>query len=161
MTTAAPLKNLIDQDYFLVRIDGFKDAAYLECSELSAEIGKVETWFGGAKIANKRPGKLRFTDITLKQALTENTDMHVWIQTCLQFAVAGVGASQAVGLADGAFKRNMEIELLDRDGTTRAKWGISGAWVVKHVAFEKLDGKAEETISESMTITYDFYERIA
>jgi phage tail-like protein len=157
MATAGISKNLDHQHLFVVEIDGFASGEFAECSELSAEIGKVEHFEGGSVIPNKSPGLLKVADITLKRGVCSDNDMFIWFSSVIAMAAAGAGA-KAIGLADGRYKRNLDIVQRDRDGTELKRWTIYQAWPVKGV-FGKWDNKAEEVVVEELTLTYDYPDR--
>jgi hypothetical protein len=56
------------------------------------------------------------------------------------------------------YKRNLDIVQQDRDGVTLRRWSLSRAWPVKFVAGE-WDNESDENVIESVTLTYDFFER--
>src|SRR5579862_8356039 len=157
MATAGISKNLDHQHLFVIEIDGFKSAAFSECSELSAEIGKVEHYEGGSVLPNKSPGLLKVADITLKRGVSSDSDFFLWFSSVIAMVAAGVGSS-AIGLADGRYKRNFDIVQLDRDGTELKRWTNYGWWPIKGV-FGKWDAKAEEVVIEELTLTGDYFDR--
>ena len=135
---------------FVVEIDGIAYAGFQKCSELSVEAAKIEHWEGGAIIASKSPGRLTFSDITLERGATQDRDLFNW------FSDVAIGSS-GLGLPDVLYKRNLDIVQQDRDGTTLRRWSITRAWAQKFVAGD-WDNTADETVIESLTLTYDFFE---
>ena len=65
---------------FLVEIDEVAVAKFRNCSELSAEIDKIEQREGGSLIPNKDPGLVNFTDITLERGATDDFDLFTWFK---------------------------------------------------------------------------------
>jgi phage tail-like protein len=136
---------------FVVEIDGVASAGFQKCSELSVEVANVQYSEGGALIPNKSPGRLTFADVTLERGATQDQDLFDWMQ---QVADASANA----GLNEPEFKRNLDIVQQDRDGSELRRWRLNNAWPVKFVAGD-WDNEADENVIESVTLTYDFFER--
>ncbi len=66
---------------------------------------------GGSLIPNKSPGRLTFADVTLERGATRDRDLFDWFQ---DVAITSSG----LGVADHAYKRNLDIVQQDRDGVT-------------------------------------------
>ena len=137
---------------FIVQADDVTSSGFQKCSELSVEIAKVEYFEGGSIIANKSPGRLTFSDVTLERGATQDRDLFSWFQ---DVAITSSG----LGLADVNYKRNLDIVQQDRDGVTLRRWSLSRAWPVKFVAGD-WDNGSDENVIESVTLTYDFFELV-
>jgi len=137
---------------FIVEIDNVTYAGFTTCSELSGEVAKVEQWEGGSLIPDKSPGRLTFADVTLERGATDDQDMFLWFRE-----VANAAAN--AGLVDPRYKRNMDIVQQDRDGSTLVRWRCKRAWPTKFVA-GAWDNGADENVMESVTLTFDFFDRI-
>jgi phage tail-like protein len=137
---------------FVVEIDDVAYAGFQKCSELSVEVAKIEHYEGGSLIADKSPGRLTFSDVTLDRGATMDRDLFDWLQ---EVAIVSSG----LGLVDPYYKRNLDIVQQDRDGTTLRRWSLARAWPTKFVAGE-WDNDADENLLESVTLTYDFFELI-
>jgi phage tail-like protein len=137
---------------FVVEIDDVAYAGFQKCSELSVEVAKIEHYEGGSLIADKSPGRLTFSDVTLDRGATQDRDLFDWLQ---EVAIVSSG----LGLVDPYYKRNLDIVQQDRDGTTLRRWSLARAWPTKFVAGE-WDNDADENLVESITLTYDFFELI-
>ncbi len=137
---------------YVIEADGVVHAGFSKCSELSVEAAKVEYWEGGSLIPNKSPGRLTFADVTLERGATQDRDLFDWMQ---DVAITSSG----LGLVDPYYKRNLDIVQQDRDGTTLRRWSLSRAWPIKFVAGD-WDNGSDETVIESVTLTFDFFELI-
>ena len=135
---------------FVIEADRVASAGFQKCSELSVEVAKVEYFEGGALIPNKSPGRLTFADVTLERGATQDHDLFDWMQEVADL-VSGLGE------VDDAFKRNLDVVQQDRDGSTLRRWPLTGAWPIKFVAGE-WDNESDETVIESVTLTYDFFD---
>lgn len=138
---------------FVVEVDvGVSRSAFQKCSELSAEIAKIEYSEGGTLYPDKSPGRLSFSDITLERGASLDRDLYDWFIEVCDAAAGG-------GVVEPGFKRNLDIVQLDRDGTELRRWRLTGAWPTKFVAGD-WDNEADENVIESFTLTYDFFELV-
>lgn len=138
---------------FLFEIDGFNYFGFQKCSELSAEIAKIEYHEGGALLADKSPGRVTVADVTIERAATTDNDLWLWFQTV-------VGLVTQVGLVDPQYKRDGDVSQLDRDGSELRRWGCTGLWPTKFVAGD-WDNEADENVIEKATLSIDTFDKIA
>jgi len=137
---------------FIVEIDGLGSSAFRDCSELAAEIAKIEQREGGVLAADPDPGLVTYTDITLTRGATSDHDLYDWFKE-----VADAAAN--AGLVNPQFKRMVEIVQLDRDNSELRRWRVHKAWPQKIVA-GSWDNEADENTIESVTLTYHFFELV-
>jgi phage tail-like protein len=137
---------------FVFEADAVMSAGFAKCSELSAEVAKVEYFEGGSLIPNKSPGRVTFSDVTLERGATQDHDLYDWF-TDVALVAAGTG------LNDIDYKRNGDIVQQDRDGSTLRRWSLTGAWPTKFVAGE-WDNASDEVVIESVTLTYDLFDLV-
>jgi phage tail-like protein len=135
---------------FIVEIDSFGSSAWQKCSELSAEVAKIEQWEGGSLIPNKSPGRVTFSDVTLERGATDDQNAYDWFKQVAD-AVANSGG------VDDTYKRNGDVVQQNRDGKTLRRWRLTNAWPTKFVAGE-WDNTADENVMEMLTLTYDTFE---
>ena len=141
-----------DKFSFTVEIDGIASAAFARCSELSYEIDKVEYREGGRKHAFKSPGLVNFSDVTLERgAVSDDSDLYDWAEQCASIV-------EEAGVVETDFRRTFDIVARDRDGTPLKRWRCTSAWVQKFVAGDWDNDASEKTI-ESVTLTFDSFER--
>lgn len=146
-----PRSNFHKKFKFIVEIDGLVYAGFQKCSELSAEIAKVEYSEGGSVIPDKSPGRVTFSDITLERGACADEDLYGWFREC-------VDASAGTGLVEPGYKRSLDIVQLDRDGSELRRWAVANAWPTKFVAGD-WDNESDENVIESVTLTYDYFEK--
>src|SRR4029077_14131909 len=87
---------------FVYEIDGFNFFGFQKCSELSAEIAKIEYHEGGALLANKSPGRVTIPDLTIERAATADNDLCVWFSECVDLITQ-------LGLREDQIKRNGDV----------------------------------------------------
>ena len=134
---------------FNVEVDGLGSAAFQSCSELSAEIAKIEYYEGGAIIPDKQPGRMTVSDITLERAATRDSDLYNWFLSCSNAALNG-------GLRSPDFKRNASIVQYDRDNRVLRRWQLSGMWPTKFVG-GAWDNNSDEFTMEQLVCSIDFF----
>ena len=137
---------------FIVEIDDVAVAAFQKCSELSAEIAKIEYSEGGTLSPDKSPGRVSFTDITLERGATDDEDMFEWFKEV-------VDAVNNVGLAEPEYERSIDIVQQDRAGNELRRWRCFRSWPTKFMAGD-WDNEADENVIESMTLTYKAFDRV-
>ncbi len=140
---------------FLIEIDGITYAGFQTCSELSAELAKIEHYEAGSLIPNKSPGRLTYADITLERGATIDLELFVWFESTAK-ASAGLGGA---GLIDDAYKRTLDVVVLDRDDSELQRWTVTNAWPMKFVA-GSWDNKSDEKVITSVVLAYDFFEPV-
>lgn len=139
---------------FRVVVDGIESANFSKCSSLEYEVEKVEYREGGSLIPHKAAGLVNFTDITLERGTSSNLD---FIQWALDTANAA-GSEGGRGLVDPAYKRNLTINQTRPDNTTARGWHVYFAFPTKFMAGE-WDNSTTDIVIESLTLTYDYFER--
>jgi phage tail-like protein len=101
---------------FLVEIDGIVRAAFQEVSGLDSTIEVIEHREGGRNItAQKYPGQVKYSNISLKWGMAEDSDLYDWHRKW-------VTGDQA------AKRKNGSIVVLDRKGEEKARWNFFDAW---------------------------------
>jgi phage tail-like protein len=136
---------------FVVEIDDFARAAFTKCSALEAEIAKVETWEGGALTAQKEPGRVTFTDVTLERGATADQDCYTWFKDTVQ-------AWRDAGRVSPEYLRNADIVAMDRAGNEVRRWTLEESWPTKFVAGE-WDNEADETTVEMLTLAFRLFKQ--
>lgn len=141
---------------FLVEIEGIRSAAFSKCSELEAEIAKIEHYEGGALRPHKMPGRVTVPDITLERGACVDNDLYKWFKETVdlkrQIGKKDVGHGQV-----GGFRRNFRIIQLDRDDSELRSWIVAGAWPDKMTAGD-WDNDADEVVIEKITLSIDWFE---
>lgn len=135
---------------FLVEIDGVGSAAFQSCSDLKAEIAKIEYYEGGVIVPFKEPGRMSVADLTIERAATKDADLFAWFQSTSSAALNG-------GLRSPFFKRTGSVVQFDRDNRTLRRWQLSGLWPTSFTA-GAWDNGSDEFTMEQVVLTYDFFQ---
>ncbi len=138
-----------DKHLFLVSLDGFGSSLWQKCSALEAELATIEYWEGAALIADKSPGRLTISDLTLERGSTKDLDAYNW------FRETANAAAQA-GAVSPRFRRDGDIIVLDRDQEPIVRWPIVGAWPKKFVAGD-WDNTVDEKVITSIVLVIQYF----
>jgi len=137
---------------FLVEIGGIERATFSTCSELSQEIEMMEHREGGRLIPFKQAGLITYPDITLERGSTKDHDIYDWAQQC-------ANAAANSGLVTPDYKRTIDISQMNRTRKVVMRYRVHNAFITKHVGGD-WDGTSSEAVIESITLTFDYFERI-
>jgi phage tail-like protein len=124
---------------FAVEIDGMTFSKFREVHGLSSAVDVVEYSDGtGSGFAQKIPGRTKFSNITLKWAMTDDLTLYEWHAKIL----------------DGQIDRRMMlITLSDSTGAAITRWEIKNAWPCKYEAPD-LNAESSDVAIEAMEFAH-------
>lgn len=139
---------------FLVEIDSIAYAGFMKCDGLGVDIAVTEHYEGGAMIPDKTAHKVKFADLTLERGSCQDQQLYEWF---MQAANAAAGT----GLADPAYKRNLDIVQQDRDGAELGRIRVYNAFP-RHFdpSLGGWDNNTDENLVEQLILAYDRWERV-
>jgi phage tail-like protein len=152
MTIIGEPRHWHDKFKFRLEIDDLGSAAFANCSELKADVAKIEYYEGGSLIPFKEPGRMNFADITIERAATTDADLYSWLQITAD-------ASRNAGLLSPKFKKNGQIVQLDRDNSRIRIWGLTGLWPTS-VTVGSWDNDSDEFTMEQAVLAVDYFYMI-
>ncbi len=129
---------------FMLELEGAVAGYFSECSGIGSEHEVVEQKVvdkQGHEIIRKIPGRLKYTDVTLKRGIT--SDMKIW--EWRDMAVTGK--------IKGA-RKNCTITMLSREYKPVAIWHFANAWPSK-VTGPSLKADSNEIGVEEVTIVHE------
>lgn len=135
---------------FQLDIDGIGSAQFQNCSELKAELAKVEYYEGGVTYPYKEPGRGNVADITVERGVTYDQSFYDWLLDTSR-------AKDHWGLPSPEFKRGAFLTQFDRNNTVLRKWQLYGLWPLS-VTVGSWDNNADELTMEQAVLVYDFFE---
>lgn len=141
---------------FQISIDKVGTATFQSCSELKADVAKIEYYEGGMIIPYKEPGRLSFPDLTIQRAVTQSSDFYKWIVQVADAAKNG-GAIQKDPTQPASYKSQATIIQLDRDNTRLRTWNIANCWPLSYTA-GAWDNSADELTMEQIVLAYDYFD---
>ena len=131
---------------FLVEIDGIASSFFKEATGFDSESAVVEYREGGDKLTSSRklPGRVTFSNVTLKRGLTTSLDLWNWRQTVVDGNVE---------------RRDVAITLLDDGGQPLLRLRLREAWPAKWELSE-LDASKNEIAIESLELAHEGLELV-
>jgi phage tail-like protein len=127
---------------FLVEIDGITRAAFHEAGGLDSSVEVIEHREGGQNITTQKlPGQVKFSAISLKWGMSDDTDLYLWHR-------------QWVDGDPAAARKNGSIVLLDRQGQEKARWNFFNAWPSKWTG-PSFSAEANDIAIESLELAHE------
>jgi phage tail-like protein len=101
----------------------------------------------GETIIQKIPGRLSWTDVTLKRGVTSSVDVWEWRQQIVD------------GLVDDA-RTNCSIVAYNQSNEEIARWNLDSAWPSK-VTGPEMDAGSQDYMVEEITIVHEGLSRVS
>jgi len=128
---------------FAVEIDGLARAGFRECSGLDASQDPIEYREGTEGLtARKLPGLNKFSNITLKWGMTDDTELWDWRKKAMTGKVE---------------RKNGSIVLLDDTGAEKMRWNFREAWPTKWTG-PSFNATGNEVAIETLEIAHEGLE---
>ena len=143
------IKNPLVSAWFGVEFQGQVSGAFRECTGLGSENEVVEYKASGPKgefVIKKVPGRMKWSNITLKRGITDTMDMWQWRKLVEQ------------GKVEEACK-NGSIVMFNQKGEEMARWDFVNAWSSK-ISGPTANANTNEVGIEELEITHEGYERV-
>jgi phage tail-like protein len=135
-----PYKNF----HFLVELDGIIQAGFSEASGFGSNIEVIEYREGGDTISvRKLPGKVSYTDITLKWGITDSSELYDWHRAAVNGQIQ---------------RKNGSIILLDDLGAEKIRWNFFNAWPSKWDGPD-FNAKGNDVAIDALTVSCERVER--
>ena len=134
--------------HFMLDVGGTIKGYFTEISGLGSESEIVEAKqvdASGKDLIRKIPGRLKFTDVTLKRGITDYMDFWKWRQLVVDGKVKDA-------------RKNATIFMCDTEGNPVAEWSLTNAWPSK-VQGPQVQAESSTAGMEELTITYEYLER--
>lgn len=138
---------------------GFSDIALPKAtiSEMSYR-ENIENQF-----ATKIPGLVKFEPVTLRRGVTTTKDLYNWYRlvndnTLLSAAAGELSRNTKVAPKQSeAFRKEVIISVLDRDGAVRKRWILVNAFPIAYKGGDDLSSSSGEKLIEELTLTYEYF----
>ncbi|MEX0761363.1 MAG: phage tail protein [Dehalococcoidia bacterium] len=128
---------------FKVEIEGVTQGAFTLVSGIESEVEVVEYRDGDDMVLRKRPGRTKYSNITLKRGYTASPELWNWFRT----------------VVDGRVERKAgSIILLGPNGEEIERYNFFEAWPVRYRNYE-LGGADSDTVIEEIEIAVEKIER--
>jgi phage tail-like protein len=134
---------------FRVEIDGVAAGHFTGVDGLSIEQEVIEYQDGDDPLTRKRPGRVKYGDVTLKKGYIATTVLNDWIE--------------AARLGKGDYTRkNMSIVLCDNsnpsEGSSEIKRWNCFECFPKSWKMASLDGKGNDVLTEEVVVVIEWFE---
>jgi len=140
MARVDPYKNF----RFLVEIDGIVQAGFSECSGFGSEVEVIEYREGGeATTVRKLPGKVSYSDLTLKWGMTDSQELYDWHLTAVNGQIE---------------RKNGSVILQDDAGEEKLRWNFFSAWPTKWDGPD-FDAKGNDIAINTLTVSCERLEK--
>jgi len=109
----------------------------------------------------KVPGLVTYNDITLSRGVTANRDLYDWYRlvneevALLNVANEFSRDQNLVPAQSDTFRKDVIIEVLDREGKSLKAWYLFNAWPTSYTPGNSLDAADESKLVEELTLTYE------
>jgi len=148
---ADPLENPLVAFKFGLEIEGKLSGYFTTVSGIGSESEVVEHKIvnpdTGETIIQKIPGRLSWTEVSLKRGVTSNVDVWEWRQSVVE------------GKVEDA-RTNCSIIAYNQANEEIARWNFISAWPSK-VTGPDMDSGGQEIMVEEMVIVHEGMERVS
>ena len=130
---------------FRLEIEGVDAGQFSSVDGLSIEQEVIEYQNGDDPLLRKRPGRVKYGDITLTKEYAASSVLNDWIET----ARSGNGSYD---------RKNLSIIMVDQGGTELKRWNLFQSFP-KSWALSTLDnGSGDKSLSETLIIVCEWFE---
>lgn len=127
---------------FDLEIEGVSVAKFTKVQIPEITVETVEYWDGRSKHAFKRPGNVKYGDLTLTHGYASNTTLEDWWQNVRK------------GVQD---RKSVTLKMYNEEDAVVKSWNFYECWPKKWKISE-FDGKANEVVTEELTLNVEFME---
>ena len=136
---------------YRLEIEGKLTASFFtECSGLGSEHEIIEHKAvddQGREVVQKIPGRLKWSDVTLKRGITDSMDVWEWRETVENGEM-------------GEARTNCSVVMMDRNYEDVARWDIENAWPSK-VSGPELKADSNEFGVEEIVLIHEGLKRVS
>ena len=134
----------INNYHFRVEIDGLDAGRFREVDGLSIELEVNEFQNGDDPLIRKRPGRVKYGDITLKKGYVASSILNDWIE-------------EARFSSGGFTRKTVAIVLQDSKENEIKRWNLFETFP-RSWKMSSLDGKGNDILTEEMVIVIEWFE---
>jgi phage tail-like protein len=143
--------NFHDKFMFLAYIDEVTWAGFTTCSEIAAEVAKVQHFEGGRRHPHQSMGRVTYPDVTLTRGATTDTDLYNWFEQVYD-------AAAGVGLVPESIFRTVDIVQLNLAKEETERWRLFKAFPIRFSTGDH-DMNADEKRITQVVLAYDHFKR--
>ncbi|MPZ48126.1 MAG: phage tail protein [Dehalococcoidia bacterium] len=130
---------------FKLEIMGVTEGHFIECKGFEVAVHPIRYREGGEhEVVHAIPGRVEYSDVTLRYGLTESRQLWDWFSGAVKGAVE---------------RKNVSIAMVPSNGAGEGpRWNLYNAWPSRWKA-APLDAMAKEVAIESVTIVFERMDR--
>lgn len=130
---------------FKLVIQGVTEGHFTDCTGMGIRVKPIAYREGGqAQVVHQLPGRVDYSEITLRYGLTASKELWDWFLTAVEGEVE---------------RRNVSIVLMDSQGTSPlTQWDLVNAWPTAWQG-APLDALGNEAAIESLTLVFESLRR--
>jgi phage tail-like protein len=143
-----PQQDPLVSAFFTLDFGGKVSGAFRECTGLGSETEVVEEKSSGPDgklILKKIPGRMKYTNITLKRGITSTMDMWDWRKLVEDGSISSA-------------RIHCSIIMHSQDGAPMARWDLTNAWPSK-LTGPSANATNNEIGIEELEIVHEGYKR--
>jgi len=112
---------------------------------------------------SRMPGLAKYDPITLRRGVTKNRDLYDWYRLVNdEIALTSVAQELASNakftvVQSENFRKDVIIEVLDREGTPIKAWYMFNAWPSSYKGGDDLNSQSDQKLIEELSLTYEFF----
>lgn len=130
---------------YLVEIDAVVQGSFAECTGFGSSIEVIEYREGGdSATVRKLPGKVSYSDLTLKWGITDSRELYDWHLSAINGQIQ---------------RKNGSIVLLDDVGQEKVRWNFFNAWPSRYDGPD-LSAKGSDIAIDTLTVSCERIERV-
>ena len=147
MATTGSARYPVANYRFRVEIDGIQTAAFQEVTIANSSQDAIEYCEGTDTVIRKLPGRVKYSNITLKRGITDSLELFEW-----RTLVENGDTHKA--------RRNISIILYDESAQFNeiARWVVYGSWPSKYES-SNLNATGNEIAVETLELQLEKIER--
>lgn len=142
---------------FRILMGGVEVAACRKMSALDATVNTVKFRAGNSRstVDECMPGRVEYQPVTFESGITNDTTLEDWANQLIAHE-----ASESSRTPEPDFRRTVEVQVFDIDGTMVKKYFLYRAWPSKFTAMSDLAGDGNDVLIETLELTHEGYDRV-
>ena len=144
---------------FRIYINGVEVAACRRMSALDATVNVVKFRAGNSPSSMEElsPGRAQYPPVTFENGVTNDDTFEKWAYQLIDHAHE---SGREVRRSDPDFRYDIEVKVLDVDGTQVRAYKLYHCFVTKFTQISELAGDGNDTLFETLEVNYEGYSRV-
>ncbi|WP_298460946.1 phage tail protein [uncultured Cellulomonas sp.] len=145
---------------FRIVMGGVEVAACRKMSALDATVNVVKFRAGNSpsSVDESMPGRTEYPPVTFESGVTNDPTFEEWAYQLIDHAHQ---SERQTRLTEPEFRRDIEVRVLDVDGTEVRAYKLFHCFVSKYTHISDLAADGNDVLIETLEVTHEGYTRIA